>query len=274
MQVAHPPWHAEVLRCLRQLSDMLKAIEKGDPSDRQLSQFLVGDKVRELDPLAGNPPDHLQSSEMMGLHCLRRLCRELPTTPGETAGTFGYDLSHLNEYVTTLASGGGTDRIQNIIDLLSIIETPADSQASVSAPGGPVESIERFAPSPPTKKTKRRGRVAGVNKINEALGELNSRLKDGRPTTIVALAKAVGCDTDNLKNSRRFMTNYREVTDGMKRVIRHEGSKKDGELEAWAAGSLRNSENDCDPEGYCAPDADVSVPIRDGLVSRRRRPGS
>jgi hypothetical protein len=85
----------------------------------------------------------------------------------------------------------------------------------------------------PPKKTKSRGRIAGVYKIDMALTELNSRLKDGLPTTIVALAMAVGCDPKNLERSKRFMRSYRELTEAMARAARHHGTKTDGNLEAW-----------------------------------------
>lgn len=106
---------------------------------------------------------------------------------------------------------------------------PGDGWVDPSPPSGskPLEAAK------PPAKGKRRGRTAGVNKIDMALTELSARLKDGRPTTILALAQAVGCHTDNLKRSDRFMKSYRELTDAMARVPKYKGSKTDGVMEAW-----------------------------------------
>ena len=109
----------------------------------------------------------------------------------------------------------------------------AAPQAQHGDPG--VRSSNLSPPSqekPPASK-KRRGRTAGVNKIELALTELSSRLKDGLPTTIPVIAKAVGCDPENLKRSKRFMRGHRELTSAMTRVQKYEGSKVDGNLEAW-----------------------------------------
>jgi hypothetical protein len=95
------------------------------------------------------------------------------------------------------------------------------------------EDVAEQAKPPPPPKTKRRGRTAGVDKIGMAITALNRRLKDRESTTIADIAKEVGCTSKNLENSKRFTDAYGELTRGMKRAVRHRGSKEDGTLEAW-----------------------------------------
>lgn len=106
---------------------------------------------------------------------------------------------------------------------------PADRPELVAAP----PSGNGTAATKGTAPKNRRGRTAGVSKIDNALEELRGRLKEGRPTTIVALAKAAGCHPKTLRRSKRFMDHYRELVDGMARVIRYQGSKTGGNLEAY-----------------------------------------
>ncbi len=88
--------------------------------------------------------------------------------------------------------------------------------------------------SPTTKALpKRRGRTPGVNKIDNAITALTSRLKDGESVAITAIARQVGCDPKNLKQSRRFMDAYRTLTNANTRTVRHRGAKTEGRLEAW-----------------------------------------
>jgi hypothetical protein len=113
-------------------------------------------------------------------------------------------------------------------DALRVLRTNASEKPKRESTGDPVESAK------PKKTGKRRGRTAGVNKIEMALTELRRRLKEGgEPTGITALAKAVGCEPENLARSRRFKNAHRELTDGMARVPKYGGSKEGGNLEAW-----------------------------------------
>lgn len=86
-----------------------------------------------------------------------------------------------------------------------------------------------------TAKTlpKRRGRTPGVNKIDNAITALTSRLKDGESVAISAIARQVGCDPKNLKQSKRFMDAHRTLTNANTRTVRHRGAKTEGRLEAW-----------------------------------------
>ena len=104
------------------------------------------------------------------------------------------------------------------------------------------------APAPadltPSSKKSRRGRVAGVNKINLALTELSTRLKSEQPVGISDLARAVGCDPDNLKRSKRFMENYKTLVGALVKAKHwQQGLKVKGDLEAWT-----DPRDDCDED--------------------------
>jgi hypothetical protein len=94
--------------------------------------------------------------------------------------------------------------------------------------------LDELSPAgPPALEPKRRGRTAGVNKIDMALTALDRRLKDGELVAIAAIAKEVRCDRKNLERSHRFMNAYNELVNGMTRAVRHRGRKQDGHMEAW-----------------------------------------
>ena len=117
--------------------------------------------------------------------------------------------------------------LEAINELLEAMHVPEAPQASLSDPGDGTSN-----PSPSSGE-KHRGRVAGVCKVDLALTETSTRLKDGQSVTIASIANAVRCSPKNLERSKRFMRSYRELVDGMARVIRHQGTKADGITEAW-----------------------------------------
>ena len=92
---------------------------------------------------------------------------------------------------------------------------------------------------PSRPKEKRRRRVAGVNKIENAKTELRSRLADGRPTTVQAIAKAVATATRRLLSDpwlHGLLPHAGRWCDPA--AARFEGSKTDGNLEARPKGVL------------------------------------
>ena len=161
------------------------------------------------------------------------------------------------EQALLLCTDEGIDPPRELIEeYKSFADAGPGPQASRSDPGEGAGNL----PSRP--KEKRRGRVAGVNKIENAKTELRSRLADGRPTTLEAIAKAVGYrDAKTLKRSHGFMDFYRTLVDGATRAARFEGSKTDGNLEARPKGVLHRSKSDCDPrhwdKGYTYPPDDI-----------------
>jgi len=82
-------------------------------------------------------------------------------------------------------------------------------------------------------RKKRRGRTAGVSKVDLAIAEVSSRLKKGVSVEVAEIARTVGCKRENLARSRRFMDAYRELARGMTRAARYRGSRHEGKLEAW-----------------------------------------
>jgi hypothetical protein len=104
----------------------------------------------------------------------------------------------------------------------------ADRDAGPTVGDAPVADANPATQTKPPSK--RRGRQKGVNYVNLALTELTSRMKDGQPIGILDLAQAVGCTSENLHQSKRFIRNYRLLTRALARVPR--GQKRDGEVEA------------------------------------------